>query len=453
MDQSFMKERPIFPLVLAMSIPNVLSMLVNSLYNIVDSFFVAKISEDAMTAISLVFPIQNINLAIAVGFSIGLNALIAFLLGMGQEEKASQAATVGMVMCVVHGFVLMVTCIAILPQFLGMFSENQEVISMGIRYCVIVLMFGIPHHLYIGMEKVYQALGKMKTCMLAMMLGCITNIILDPILIFGIGPFPEMGIAGAAIATGIGQFISLMYYVVSYLVKPIPIKFTRKNLKFEKPVLARMYGVGIPASLTMALPSLLISTLNRILSAYSQVYIVVLGIYYKLQTFVYMPANGLIQGIRPLVGYNFGAKEDKRVKKIYNVSLLLSIGMMCIGTVICFIFPENLMGMFSTNTETIKAGGAALAIIAIGFIPSSVSITSCGALEGLGMGVQSLMISLLRYTVVIIPTAFILCKSFGPLGVWHAFWITEVLTAIVAYILYERVVSKSKIRREKKEQE
>lgn len=453
MDQTFMKEKPIFSLVLAMSIPNVLSMLVNSLYNIVDSFFVARISEDAMTAISLVFPIQNINLAIAVGFSIGLNALIAFLLGMGEEEKAGQAATVGMFMCIVHGFVLMIACIAILPQFLGMFSDDPNVVSMGIKYCIIVLLFGIPHHLYIGMEKVYQALGKMKTCMLAMMLGCITNIILDPIMIFGIGPFPKMGIAGAALATGIGQVVSLLYYVVSYFVHPISIKLNKKHLKFDKALLGRMYGVGIPASLTMALPSLLISTLNRILAAYSQIYIVVLGIYYKLQTFVYMPANGLIQGIRPLVGYNFGAGEDRRVKKLYKVSLLLSIGIMCIGTLICFVFPEKLMGMFSTNPETIKAGGTALAIIAVGFIPSSVSITSCGALEGLGMGVQSLMISLLRYTVVIIPTAFILCKSFGPSRIWNAFWITEIITAVVAYILYERVVTKSRERRKLKEQE
>ena len=448
-----MKEKAIFPLVLSMSIPNILSMLVNSLYNIVDSYFVAKINEDAMTAISLVFPIQNINLAIAVGFSIGLNALIAFLLGMGEEKKASIAGTMGIIMCIVHGFILMVGCTAILPQFLGMFSDNQEVIQMGIRYCVIVLLFSIPHHLYIGMEKIYQALGKMKTSMIAMVLGCVANIILDPILIFGLGPIPAMGIAGAAWATGIGQFLSLLFYIVYYIAKPIPIKISVKNIKFDKATFGRIYGVGIPASLTMALPSLLISTLNRILSSYSQVYIVVLGIYYKLQTFVYMPASGLIQGIRPLVGYNFGAREYTRVKKIYQVSLILSITMMSIGTLICFVVPSNLMGMFSTNQETIKAGAIALTLISIGFMPSAVSITSCGALEGLGMGIQSLVISLLRYTIIIIPAAYLLCRKFGPMGVWNAFWITETITAVTAFILYHKVVGKLKSKNEQKEQE
>lgn len=438
MNQSFMKERAILPLVLSMSIPNVLSMLVNSLYNIVDSLFVAKISEDAMTALSLVYPLQNISLAIGVGFSIGMNAVIALFLGMKEERKASIAATTGLIFCGVHGLILTAVCIGVMPHFLRMFSDNPVVLNMGMEYSVIVFLFCAPHQIYIGMEKVFQAVGRMKTCMFAMMAGCITNIILDPILIFGLGPIPAMGISGAAWATGIGQVVSMMIYVIVYIAVPLNIRIGRKYMKGTKETLGKVYAIGIPASLSMAFPSLLIAALNRILAAYSQVYIVVLGIYYKLQTFVYMPANGIIQGIRPLVGYNYGAKEYERVNKIYKTALALCAAMMCVGTILCFLVPGSLMGMFSENTETIQAGAAALSLIAIGFIPSAVSITSSGALEGLGMGIQSLVISLLRYVVIIIPTAFILSKCIGVTGVWHAFYITELVTACAAYLLYKR---------------
>ena len=190
----------------------------------------------------------------------------------------------------------------------------------------------------------------------------------------------------------------------------------------------------------MALPSLLISCLNIILSAYSQVYVLVLGVYYKLQTFLYLPANGIVQGMRPIIGYNFGAKEYARVEKIYRVALSLSVGIMAVGTLLCWFLPGQLMGLFSTNGDTIAAGSTALRIISIGFIVSSISIISCGALEGLGMGTSSLVISLIRYAVLIIPVAFLLSRFWEALGVWHAFWITEVVTAVIAYGLYRKKV-------------
>ncbi len=345
-----MKERPVFPLIMSMALPMVISMLVNSLYNIVDSYFVAKISEDAMTALSLVYPVQNFINAVAIGFGVGINALIA------------------------------------------------------------------------------------------LMCGCVTNIILDPVMIFGLGPFPEMGIEGAALATGIGQVVNLAIYLVIYKARPVSVRITGKYLKPDKGIDLRLYSIGIPAALNLALPSLLISVLNSLLAAFSQSYVVILGIYYKLQTFLYLPASGIVQGMRPVIGYNYGAGEYKRVRKIYLVTLAMSSVIMIAGTIICLAVPGQLIGLFTANETTVQAGKTALRIISAGFLVSAVSVTSSGALEGLGKGTASLVISLCRYVIVILPAAFLLSRIFGAAGVWNAFWIAEAVTAIVSFMISRKKV-------------
>lgn len=440
MNQTFMKEKPVLSLVLAMSIPNVLSMLVNSMYNIVDSFFVAQINENAMTALSLVFPIQNLITAIGVGFGVGINAIIAFYLGAKNNDSANTSASQGILLSVIHGIILTIVSILIMPWFLRLFTSNEEVIAMGLKYSYVAFAFSISVNVGIALEKVFQSVGRMKTTMFILIAGCVTNIILDPILIFGLGPIPAMGIAGAALATGIGQTLILILYIIIYIIKPINVKLSVEFLKYKSGIIKQLYFIGIPATLNMALPSLLISVLNSILSVYSQIYVVVLGIYYKLQTFVYMPTNGIIQGIRPLVGYNYGAKEYGRVKKIYRVSLMLSIVIMMIGTTICMFVPQQLISLFSSNDQTIQAGAIALRIISMGFIVSTVSISASGLLEGLGKGIPSLVISLLRYVLLIIPIAFILSQLIGANGVWHAFWITELIAAGIAYLLYRKAL-------------
>lgn len=216
MNSDFMKTRPIFPLLLSMSLPMVISMLVNSLYNIIDSFFVAKISEDAMTSLSLVFPVQNFISATAIGFGIGINAVIAIYLGAGRKEKADIAATQGLALSALHGIVLMIICILIMPAFLSMFTSNKNVVDLGVQYCNIVFTFSPALMLAIAFEKIFQSVGRMKISMFSMLCGCIANIILDPLLIFGIGFFPEMGIRGAALATGIGQVLTLVIYIIAY---------------------------------------------------------------------------------------------------------------------------------------------------------------------------------------------------------------------------------------------
>ena len=432
-NDNFMKEKPAGPLLASMALPMVLSMLVNSLYNIVDSFFVARISEQAMTALSLVYPVQNLINAIAIGFGIGINSQISFYLGAKNMANANRATTHGMLFGIIHGVVITILSIPFMPAFLRMFTADRTVVSLGTQYSTIAFSFSVVIMISLSFEKIFQAVGRMKITMISLLVGCISNIILDPLLIFGIGFFPKMGIRGAALATGLGQVFTVLVYLVAYRKCPIPVKFSWKYCKLEKNLDRKLYMVGIPATLNIALPSVLISFLNQLLSTISDSYVVVLGIYYKLQTFLYLPASGIVQGMRPLVGYNYGAGERKRVRKIFGLSLGVNALIMLVGTVICFAASTPLMAMFTSNPETVRLGASALKIISIGFIPSALSVTASGALEGLGKGTQSLAISMLRYIIVIIPAAYLLCFFAGAGAVWNAFWIGETATAVFVF--------------------
>ena len=440
MNDTFMKEKPIFPLLTSMALPMVVSMLVNALYNIVDSLFVARISEEAMTALSLVYPVQNLINAIAIGFSIGIAALISLHLGAGNKEKADMAATHGMVLSLLHGVVITVVSIAIMPGFLRRFTTDESLVASGITYSTIVFLFATINMAALAFEKMFQAVGRMKVTMVALVFGCVCNILLDPVLIFGLGPVPAMGIAGAALATGIGQLLNLIFYLIVYFVSPIPVRLRSGCLKPDAKMALQLYSIGVPAILNLALPSVLITFLNSLLAVYSQSYVVVLGIYYKLQTFLYLPANGIVQGLRPIIGYNYGAGEYDRVKKLYRTSMGMCAAIMAAGTVLCLALSGQLIGLFSSNAETIAIGTSALRIICVSFIVSTISVVASGSLEGLGMGVQSLVISLCRYIVVIMPLAWLFCRLLGADGIWNAFWVTEVITAGISLVVYHKSV-------------
>ena len=440
MNDTFMKTKPVFPLLVSMALPNVISMLVNSLYNIVDSLFVAQINEQAMTALSLVFPIQNFVNAVAIGFGVGINALVALYRGAGDHDRADAAATHGMALSVLHGILCTLAATAIMPGFLARFTADGTIVSMGVTYSTIVFLFATVNMASLAFEKLFQAVGRMKLTMIALISGCVCNILLDPVLIFGLGPVPAMGIAGAALATGIGQAATLVIYLVVYSTTESPVHLRRKALRPDLSLEGRLYAIGVPAILNLALPSMLVTFLNGLLAAFSESYVVVLGIYYKLQTFLYLPANGIVQGMRPLISYNYGAGEHKRVRRLYQITLILSAAIMAAGTLGCLVASEPFMRLFTSTPETVEAGKVALRIICLGFVVSAISTTSSGALEGLGKGTQSLVISLCRYIVFIMPLAWVLCRQFGPVGVWNAFWATEVLSAIVSLIVYKKSV-------------
>lgn len=332
-------------------------------------------------------------------------------------------------------------CILGAPVFLKNFSSDAEIIELALLYANRVFLFAPIIMLGLSFEKIFQSIGKMKITMFCMICGCAANIILDPLMIFGIGFFPEMGIAGAAYATGIGQCVTLIAYLLFYFFCHTPIHLKWKHMKFDTTIVKKLYSIGISAALNLALPSLLISVLNSLLASFSEKYVLVLGIYYKLQTFIYLTANGIIQGIRPLIGYNFGAGEHRRVKKIFHTALAMNIGMMLLGTVLSWTISEKLIGLFTSNNETIEIGITALHIISLGFVISAVSVTCSGALEGLGKGAPSLFISLLRYVIIIIPAAYLFSRFVGANGVWYAFCFTEFVSAGFAALIYKNAVT------------
>lgn len=439
MNQAFMKEKKILPLVISMSLPMVISMAVNALYNIVDSFFVAKISENAMTALSLVFPVQNLVASIAVGFGVGMNARIAFCLGAEDQAQADRATATGMLLSFVHGLVLTLLCLLVMPWFLSLYTRDAQTLHMGLAYANRVFLFSTVITLGVALEKVFQAVGRMKVSMVSMLAGLVVNIVLDPLMIFGLGPFPKMGIEGAAYATGIGQSVTLLVYLLFCVFRPLPLSFRLKNITLNGMLLQKLYAVGIPASLNMALPSVLISSLNGILASFSEKYVLVLGAYYKLQTFIYLTANGIVQGTRPLISFNYGAGEKDRVEKIFRTALGLTAGVMAVGLLLSLAIPQQLIGLFTGNEETIRIGVKALRIISIGFLASAVSVTCCGALEALEKGIPSLLVSLARYVLLILPAAFLFSRLLGAEGVFYAFPLTEIGSAVFSFWIYRRI--------------
>ncbi len=320
-----------------------------------------------------------------------------------------------------------------MPVFLSMFTKEQEVISSGVQYSTIAFAFSTVIMISLSFEKIFQAVGRMKLTMISLMIGCISNIILDPLLIFGVGIFPEMGIRGAALATGLGQVFTVIVYLIAYKKCSIPVEISRKYLELNRNLDGKLYMVGIPAILNIALPSVLISFLNQILSAFSGSYVVVLGIYYKLQTFLYLPASGIVQGMRPLIGYNYGAGEIQRVKKLFGISVLLNGMIMLAGTIICFTASETLMGMFTENPETVRLGTAALQLSVSGLSICHLCYSfRCIRRTEQRCSVPGDFVIKIYYSdysgsIPAVPFA-------GADAVWNAFWICEFITAVVVGI-------------------
>lgn len=438
-EQEFMKTKPILPLLLSMGVPMMISMLIQSLYNIVDSIFVSRLGTEAITAVSLVYPLQNVTMAVSVGVGVGIGSVISVNLGAGNKLKASKAASIGMFLTFIHVILFIIVGLFLTEPFLRMFTEDEKVLEWACDYGYIVMCVSFGSLIQICFEKIYQAVGKMLVTMFVLGVSCIINIILDPILIFGYFGLPAMGVKGAAIATVTGQIAGMFLYIFIYLKKGLASEIKRQYMKPEKEMVKQIYSVGIPSTLMLALPSVLVSILNGFLVKFSEIYVAVLGIFLKLQSFIYMPANGIVQGMRPIVGYNYGAGQKERMNKTIRLSLLITACIMAAGTLAAQLMPEQILMMFDAEPELMDKGVEALRIISIGFIISSVGLIFCGAFEALGMGMKSLMISLTRQFAVNIVLGWILAYAFGlgAVGIWIAFPAAEILGAISAVFLFK----------------
>lgn len=430
-----MKTRPVFSLLVSMSVPMMLSMLIQSLYNIVDSIYVSRLGTDALTAVSLAYPLQNAIVSVGVGIGVGISSAISISLGKGDQEEADRSATLGIALTVFHCILFILLGIFVTKPFLSLFTDDPAVLRDACSYTYIVLCVSFGSLLQIAFEKIFQGIGQMKVTMYLLSAGCIINIILDPILIFGLLGCPALGVAGAAIATVIGQISAFLLYIVVYLRRPYAVRIHPRYLRFDKKIIGQIYSVGIPSSIMMLLPSVLISVLNSILGAISEVCVAVLGVYYKLQTFIYMPANGIVQGMRPIIGYNYGAGELRRVRTTIRYSLACTAVLMLTGTLLALLIPGPILSMFAADKELMAAGITALRIISLGFLVSTIGVIYSGTFEALGNGKNSLIISLLRQFVITIPLSLLLSRPFGAVGVWVSFPIGEVCASIVALFL------------------
>lgn len=440
MPNHFIKTKPVFPLLMSMSIPMMFSMLIQSLYNIIDSIYVAQLGQTALTAVSIAFPLQNLVISVAVGIGVGITSTISIHLGSGEQEKANKAATLGIACTCIHCILFLLLGLIVTKPFLNLFTTNSEILGDACDYTYIVLCFSFGTLIQVTMEKIFQAVGAMKTTMFLLATGCIINIILDPIFIFGWFQIPALGVKGAAIATIIAQICTAILYLIVYRKKNFAITIHPKYLKMDLTIVKSIYSVGIPSSLMMILPSILVSVLNSILKQFSDLYINVLGIYFKLQTFIYMPANGIVQGMRPIIGYNYGAKDYHRMKSTIRYSLLSAGIIMLLGTVLSMIIPREIFMLFQSDPSLLSAGSTALRIISLGFLISTIGIIFSGTFEAIGKGKESLIISLLRQFILTIPLSLILSRipSIGVNGVWISFPIGELCASIVAYFLLKK---------------
>lgn len=441
---SKMGEKPVLKLLIEMSLPPVISMLIQSMYNIVDSIFVARLGEDVLTAVSLAYPLQNVALAVAVGFGVSINAVIARNMGAGRKEDTDIAAAHGVVLTALHCILFILLGIFFTKPFISMFTEDQNVLLWGCEYSRIVICISCGMMFHILIEKMFQSIGNMIMPMIMQGVGALVNIILDPIMIFGIFGFPALGVRGAAIATVAGQFTACIISVILFLRANSGINIRLKGFRFDKDVIKQLYSVAVPSAVMLSLPSVLVGALNSILSSISQTAVAVLGIYFKLQSFVYMPVNGVIQGMRPIVSYNYGAGNMRRMYDTVKSAVFISAAIMAVGTVVFIIFPDIILDLFSANGPMLEMGTEALRIIGLGFIVSTFSVVFSGVFEALNRGAESLIVSLVRQFAVTIPLSLLLVKIWGVTGVWISFPVSELLSAFCALLIYRLFVSKMK---------
>ena len=430
-----------FPLLMSMSLPAMFSMLIQALYNIVDSIFVSQIGSDALNAVSLAYPLQMILVSFAVGTGVGVNSLIARRLGARAYDEASDAATHGMVISVVTWVLFVFIGAFFSRSFISLFSDKTTIITYGSQYLQVVLCASLGCLLSVMAEKSLQATGNMIIPMITQLLGAIINIILDPFFIHGYWIFPKLEVLGAAVATVIAQFISMFFIVSVLLFKKHDIKVSFKNFKFKWPVVFNIYVVGFPAIIMQSIGSVMVSGINGIISAFAssvaikEAYINVFGIYFKLQSFVFMPVFGLSQGTSPIIGFNYGARNKKRMYSALKICLVVAVIIMTLGLLLFQFGSQFLLSLFKADKLTVDLGVPAFKLISLCFVPAAIGITFSTLFQAVGKGVRSMLLSILRQLIVLLPAAFFLAQV--ELSVlWYAFPIAEVVALTVALLLF-----------------
>ena len=431
---------PVGKLLFTMSLPIMISMLVQALYNVVDSMFVARVSENALTALSIAFPIQNLMIAVSVGLGVGLNAVVSRALGAKDTKGVNRAATNGIMLMFICGLLFMLGGATLVRPYFEMQTDIEEIVTSGIDYTSIVMMGSMGVFMQILFERLLQSTGRTMLTMFSQGIGAIINIIFDPIFIFGYFGFPKMGVAGAAYATVLGQWIAALLGLILNIRMNPEVSINMKGFKPHGATIRLILSIGIPSVVMQSIGSVMTFLMNQILIAFSSTAVAVVGVYFKLQSFVFMPVFGLTNGTVPIVAYNFGARKGDRMKKTIQYSVYAAIVIMICGALIFQSIPDKLLMLFDASDEMLRVGVPALRIISLSFPLAGFGIGAGAVFQALGFSVYSMIISLIRQLVVLIPCAYLIGMLTGDVtGVWWAFVVAEVVSLTVSALYLRRV--------------
>ena len=431
---------PVKKLIISMSLPMMISMLVQAMYNIVDSVFVSMLSEEALTAVTLAFPIQNLMIAVGSGTGVGINALLSRSLGEKNFDRADDAANNGIALAIVSYILFILIGLAVVKPFISSQTSNPLIREYGITYTSIVCFLSIGVFFQITFERLLQATGRTLYSMVSQITGAVINVIMDPILIFGLAGFPKLGIAGAASATIFGQIVASCIGLFLNRKYNNDIRLSLKSVLHPKAaVIKQIYFVGVPSILMMSIGSIMTYMMNRILEAFSSTAVAVFGAYFKLQSFVFMPVFGLNNGLIPVMAYNLGAAKEKRIREALRFSLVVAVCIMSAGAVLFELIPAQLLAIFSASDSMIAIGVPALRTIALCFPFAAVAIILGSVFQAFSCSIYSLIVSMCRQLVVLIPSAWLLAQTGRVENVWWAFLLAEFMSLVVTLFFFRRV--------------
>lgn len=422
-----------------MALPMILSMLVQALYNVVDSIFVAQINENALTAVSLAFPIQNLMIAFASGTGVGINALLSRSLGEKNFDRANKAANTGILLNLMTYAIFALFGLFGSRHFFAAQTANPEIITYGEQYLSIICTFSFGMFMQVTFERLLQSTGRTIYTMITQGTGAILNIILDPILIFGYFGFPKMGVAGAAAATVFGQITAMALGILFNQIRNPEIQVNSKHLRLHKETALLIYKVGIPSIIMMSIGSIMTFGMNKILLMFSSTAAAVFGVYFKLQSFFFMPVFGLNNGMVPIIAYNLGAQKKERIIKTIRLSVVAAIAMLTAGLIVFHLVPDLLLKLFNASDDMRSIGRPALRIISLSFPLAGFGIVAGSVFQAMGNGVYSLIVSAARQLVVILPVSWVLASCFGLNAVWWAFPIAELVATTLSGILFRKI--------------
>lgn len=434
-----MGTMPVNRLLLGMSLPMMLSMLVQALYNIVDSIFVARISEDALTAVSLAFPMQTLMIALGGGMGVGVNAVLSKALGEKDYEKVNATAKNGIFLACINAIIFLVVGLTAVRPFYEAQTDNQDIINYGVDYLTIVCCCSFGIYCQFIFERLLQSTGKTVFAMITQLIGAGTNLILDPIFIFGYFGVPKLGVAGAAIATVIGQVFAGIAAIIINVNANDEIKLNFKGFRPSGSIIVKIYKVGVPSIIMQSIGSVMTYGMNQILMAFSSTAAAVFGVYFKLQSFIFMPVFGLNNGMVPIIAFNYGAQNRERMVKTIKLSIIYAMSIMCLGTVIFNLIPEPLLMLFEASPQMIDMGVPALRIISLHFLLAGFCIIGGSVFQALGCAVYSMINSICRQVVVLLPAAWLLSKLGNVNYVWFAFPIAELMSLTMTSIFMVKI--------------